>query len=268
MRSPVTLLASIKTDLINKSRGDSIGPLAAISRHRHQKTSQVPEVTPKPARTPAPPPVHEVVYRRLRDMVLFGDLAPGDPVTIQGLSQDLDAGMTPVREAIRRLIAEGALEFQGNRRVCVPGTMLAHIDEYIIARQWLDPHMARLATRRASAHDLKELERIDKRLDKAIARNDLRAYLELNYQFHSQVYAIANTPILAGMAEGLWLRFGPMLRVVCARMGAQNLPDRHKELLQAIEARDEDAAAQALWEDVTQGMDQVRAAFDDQSVIG
>jgi DNA-binding GntR family transcriptional regulator len=204
-----------------------------------------------------------MIYRRLRDMVLFGDLEPGQAVTIQGLSVELGAGMTPVREAIRRLTAEGALEFQGNRRVCVPNTTLANIDEFIVARQWLDPHMARLATRNATPVDLEELGRIDKDLDKAIALADLRAYLELNHRFHKSIYDLAQTPILASMAEGLWLRFGPLLRVVCARMGAQNLPDRHKELMQAMADRDEDAAAKAIWEDVTQGMDQVRAALDD-----
>jgi DNA-binding GntR family transcriptional regulator len=51
-------------------------------------------------------PTHEVTYGRLRDMVLFGRLQPGQPVTIQGLTRDLDAGMTPVREAFRRVIAE------------------------------------------------------------------------------------------------------------------------------------------------------------------
>jgi len=60
-------------------------------------------------------PTHEVTYGRLRDMVLFGQLEPGQPVTIQGLIRDLEAGMTPVREAIRRLTAEGALTLQGNR---------------------------------------------------------------------------------------------------------------------------------------------------------
>ena len=65
-------------------------------------------------------PAHEVVYRDLRDLVLFGDLAPGEPVTIQGLVTRLGVGMTPVREALRRLTAEGALESLGNRRIQVP----------------------------------------------------------------------------------------------------------------------------------------------------
>src|SRR6056297_1094971 len=86
-------------------------------------------------------PAHEVIYRQLRALVLFGDLAPGQPVTIQGLTDRLSAGMTPVREAIRRLIAEGALESQGNRRVCVPQLTADHVGELIIARQWLDPYL-------------------------------------------------------------------------------------------------------------------------------
>jgi DNA-binding GntR family transcriptional regulator len=64
-------------------------------------------------------PTHEVTYVQLRDMVLTGRLAPGQPVTIQGLIRDLGAGMTPVREAIRRLTAEGALQLHDNRRVSV-----------------------------------------------------------------------------------------------------------------------------------------------------
>ncbi|MEO0774178.1 MAG: GntR family transcriptional regulator [Pseudomonadota bacterium] len=221
------------------------------------------QTSAKSARTPAPPPAHEVIYRRLRDMVLFGDLAPGDAVTIQGLSQDLDAGVTPVREAIRRLIAEGALEFQGNRRVCVPETTPEHIDEFVAARQWLDTQMMRRATRKASESDRQALAKIDKALDTAIQQNDIRAYLEHNFQFHQMIYDLSDTPILAGMAEGLWLRFGPMLRVVCSRIGALDLPDRHKEILQAMDAGDEEAAAAAIWEDVTQGMDQARAALSD-----
>ena len=88
----------------------------------------------KPQKNGAGLPTHELVYRQLRDMVLFGDLVPGQAVTIQGLTQYLSAGMTPVREALRRLIAEGALEAQGNRRISVPRLTRANVDELIFAR--------------------------------------------------------------------------------------------------------------------------------------
>lgn len=207
-------------------------------------------------------PAHELIYRQLRDLVLFGDLAPGQAVTIQGLSERLEAGMTPVREAIRRLIAEGALEFQGNRRVCVPLLTAENISELIFARQWLDPYLTLRATDRASLEDLDNLAALDDELDRAILRGDLRAYLELNYRFHKRLYEIAQAPILADVADGLWLRFGPSLRVVCGRMGTQNLPDKHKDMLAAMHARDAEAAARAIREDVIQGMEQVRHSLE------
>ena len=207
-------------------------------------------------------PAHEVIYRQLRRLVLFGDLAPGEAVTIQGLTERLGAGMTPVREAIRRLIAEGALEFQGNRRVSVPVLSAGHISELILARQWLDPHLTLRATERASLQDLDALSGLDAELDTAIVKGDLRGYLELNYRFHKRIYAIADAPILADLAEGLWLRFGPSLRVVCGRIGTQNLPDKHKDMLAAMHARDAEAAARAIREDVIQGMEQVRHSLD------
>lgn len=208
-------------------------------------------------------PAHEMIYRELRDQVLFGDLAPGEAVTIQGLTERLDAGMTPVREAIRRLIAEGALEFQGNRRISVPVLNADRISELILARQWLDPHLTLRATDRASLADLDRLTAIDADLDAAIAAGDLRRYLELNYRFHTAIYAIADAPILSDLAKGLWLRFGPSLRVVCARMGTSSLPDKHKDLLSAMHARDAERAARAIREDVIQGMEQVRHSMEE-----
>lgn len=211
--------------------------------------------------TAARPPAHQVIYAELRARILFGDLVPGQPVTIQGLAQQLKAGMTPVREAIRRLIAEGALEFQGNRRVTVPVLTADHIAELIVARRWLDPHLTLRAADRMTQDGLNALTALDTALDQAIRDGDLRRYLEHNYHFHTRVYQMAEAPILADLAEGLWLRFGPSLRVVCGRLGTQSLPDKHKEMLAALKAGDAQAAAAAMRDDVAQGLEQVRGAL-------
>lgn len=212
-------------------------------------------------RMPPPLPAHELVYRQLRETILFGELAPGQPVTIQGLTAMLNAGMTPVREAIRRLIAEGALVSSGNRRVSVPNLSVGNIDEIIYARQAIETELVLRAAQRGSAADVEDLARIDMRLDQAILNGNLRAYLEENYRFHKTLYALADAPILSSLADGLWLRYGPSLRVVCGRLGTQNLPDRHKEALEALRARDALAAAEAMRGDVIQGMEQVRQAI-------
>ncbi len=206
-------------------------------------------------------PGHEIVYRALRDQILFGELAPGEAVTIQGLTERLDAGMTPVREAIRRLTAEGALEFRGNRRVVVPELDAAGLDELRVARGALEPELALRAVPRVGPGDLAELTAIDAALDRAIARGDVRGYLEQNYRFHARLYALADAPILLALVDGLWLRFGPSLRMVCGRFGTANLPDRHKQTLAAIRDGDARAAAAAIAADATQGMDEIAAAL-------
>ncbi|WP_299349273.1 GntR family transcriptional regulator [uncultured Shimia sp.] len=211
-------------------------------------------------------PIHQQVYLQLRDLILFGELAPGQAVTIQGLIASLEAGMTPVREAIRRLTSEGALEFQGNRRVIVPTPDVASIEEMIYARQALEPELALRAARRATKEDLNALKTIDDRLDQAISRGDVGLYLRENYAFHAKMYEMSGAPILTDIANGLWLRYGPSLRVVCGRMGTENLVDHHKEALEALAAGDPERVATAIQEDVVQGMVQMRQAMNSNQI--
>ncbi|WP_300587032.1 GntR family transcriptional regulator [Marivita sp.] len=203
-------------------------------------------------------PAHELVYRQLRDQVLFGEFEPGQPVTIQGLTEALGVGMTPVREALRRLTAEGALEFLGNRRIAVPVLNAQAIEELSIARKALEPELARRAAQRAVPTDVMRLAEIDQRLDAAIRRGDVHRYLVENHSFHAHLNALAQAPILTEMVDRLWLRFGPSLRVVCGQFGTRNLPDRHKDVLAALGSNNGDAAAEAMMGDVAQGMEQIR----------
>lgn len=206
-------------------------------------------------------PAHQHVYQQLRTLILFGDLAPGQPVTIQGLAQTLGAGMTPVREALRRLISEGALVHQGNRRVSVPALDAAGVEEMGFMREALEGELARRAASRMTDDALAQLKRIDEALNLAIDRGDIGEYLTQNYAFHSVVYSCADAPIMAETVDRLWLRFGPSLRVVCGRFGTSNLPDKHADLLDAFRAGDTAAAARAMVEDVSQGMRQIETSL-------
>ena len=204
-------------------------------------------------------PSHEATYARMRDMVLHGALAPGAAVTIQGLVADLGAGMTPVREAIRRLTAEGALTPLGNRRIAVPRLTPAALDEIGFARLAIEPQLVRLAAPRLDGATVARLAGIDAALDGAIAAGDITGYLRENHRFHFTLYAAAGAGVLEGLAGTLWLRFAPSLRVVCA--GAAGLPDRHRDALAALEARDAAALEAAIHADIAEGLDHVRAAL-------
>jgi len=206
-------------------------------------------------------PTHELVYRKIREMILFGELAPGQAVTIQGLVSVLEVGMTPVREAIRRLTAEGALELLGNRRICVPVLSVSQLEELTFARLAIEPHLAYLASQKILPEQIEKLSEIDKALNVAIANGDVRAYLEQNYRFHAALYRISEAHILRSIVSTLWLRVGPSLRVVCGRFGTYNLPDKHQEALDALRIGDADAVANAIKEDLRQGLDQIKMSL-------
>ena len=106
-------------------------------------------------------PAHEMTYRALKELLLFGEIAPGQAVTIQGLVARLEVGMTPVREALRRLISEGALEFQGNRRVSVPILTPENLSELKFARAMIERELTLKAFSNIDENGLKQLESLD-----------------------------------------------------------------------------------------------------------
>tara|TARA_R110002073_G_scaffold3906_5_gene26113 strand:+ start:8632 stop:9297 length:666 start_codon:yes stop_codon:yes gene_type:complete len=205
---------------------------------------------------------HEATYRRLRDMLMHGDLAPGQKVTLQGITATLGAGMTPVREALRRLTAEGALTLHENRRISVPHLTGVQLRELAFARLALEPQLAALALPGLGAERIARLQALDEAVDTAIQNGDIAGYLAANHRFHFLLYDAATAPILISLVHSLWLRFGPSLRLVIEGGGTSG-PDRHKDALAAMLAGDADALGAAIRGDIEQGIDRVQAALGD-----
>lgn len=199
-------------------------------------------------------PEHQAVYEKLRDMILFGRFAPKQPLTIHGLTEVLGAGMTPVREAIRRLTAENALEILENRRVVVPDLDRSQIDDIYLLRLVVEPELAARAAKVISQQQIEKISKIDNEINEAIARGDIETYLERNHAFHFAIYELANSPILLRSVQSFWLQVGPSHRVVCGRYGTARMPDKHLELLDALRMNDSARAAQATLEDLEQGL--------------
>jgi DNA-binding GntR family transcriptional regulator len=203
-------------------------------------------------------PEHQAIYQRIRNLILFGTLVPGQAVTIQGLADLIGAGTTPVREAIRRLTAEGALEAGGNRRVSVPEITRQKLDEISFVRLSIEPRLTELAAAQMTDACLDKLHAHDGEVNDAIRNGDIERYLEFNFRFHFCLYDRAEARILNKIALSLWLQVGPSLRIVCGRYGTANLPDKHSEALSALREGDAVRAATAIADDIRQGLGQVR----------
>ncbi len=198
--------------------------------------------------------MHETVYRTLRDGLISGRFPPGQDVSLRGLAATLGAGVMPVREAVRRLVAEHALELTGTRRARVPTMDAARFDELMRARLLLEPECAARALPAIDAPRIRRARGHDAALEASLAGGRPDQYLAGNYAFHFEIYRAARSDVLVPLLESVWMRFGPFMRTVYGLVGTAALIDKHALALDALERRDEAALRAAVTADILDGM--------------
>lgn len=198
--------------------------------------------------------VQERVYRELKEAILSGHFVPGRSVTLRGIANRLDVSPTPVREALRRLVSERALEIHGNRRVSVPRMTRTKFDDLCAARAALESLAAERAMPYIDGDMLERLWSLDAAVDSAIADNDVATYLTRHREFHYTLYAAGDSGVLMPLIDSIWLQFSPFLRWAIHHVGVDYLLDRHAEALRAIRRRDVRALRFAIEADVREGL--------------
>ncbi|MBC7668120.1 MAG: GntR family transcriptional regulator [Gemmatimonadaceae bacterium] len=223
-----------------------------------------PSASPASPRRPLTdsPTVHDQVYDAIRQALVTGRIAPGVGVSLRSLAAELGVSPMPVRDAVRRLVAERALAINpANKRLSVPSLTAARLEQLSQARLWIEPELAARAASQADAALIRALKAIDARLDAALAAGDVDGYMTANHAFHFAIYERAEAEVLLSMARALWLQIGPFMRVVFGRVGTVGLPaDRHAEAMDALKTGDAEAARQAIAADLSDGMDKMRVA--------
>lgn len=208
--------------------------------------------------------VHDQVYEAIRQALITGRIAPGVGVSLRSLAAELGVSPMPVRDAVRRLVAERALAINpANKRLSVPSLTAARLEQLSQARLWIEPELAARAAARADAPLIKALQVLDAEVDTALSLGDVDRYMVANHRFHFTLYERAEADVLLSMAGGLWLQIGPFMRVVFGRVGADGLvADRHAEALDTLKVRDVEGARRAIAADLSEGMDKMRMAVE------
>ena len=197
---------------------------------------------------------HERVYRALRSRIMHGEIAPGESLTLRGIGKRYDVSMTPAREAVRRLVAEGALFLSSSGRVSATALTDDRIEELATLRALLEPELATRALPRAHFALIDRLETINQNISQVIGRQDAIGYIRLNLEFHRTLYLRAQAPAMLAMAETVWLQLGPTMRALYGRLNRTEPPYHHKLILAALKAGDEPGLRLAIRTDVTQGL--------------
>ena len=197
---------------------------------------------------------HDRLYRMLRQQIMHGEIAPGQAMTLRGLGRANGVSMTPVREALRRLVAEGALALSASGRVATPELSNERIEELATMRALIEPELASRALPRAHFALIERLQAINAANGEAVARQDAVGYIRTNLEFHRMLYLRAQSPAMLAMTETIWLQLGPTMRAVYSRLRRTEAPSTHRMILAALKAGDEPALRLAVRTDVTQGL--------------
>ncbi len=210
--------------------------------------------------------IQERVYQSLRLALLKGQFLPGEQVSIRSLAQALGTSAMPVREAVRRLVAEKALEQSSDRLLRVAPYDAADHEEFIRIRIQLEGYAAEKASCAKRPGLIDALGRHNKAILRGLNSGDLESALASNQAFHFEIYRSAGSPQLLDTISSLWLRTGPILaasrkRVELFERLFNNGYRIHEKVIDAIARRDRVAARRAMALDVRAAHLSIRHSF-------
>ena len=151
------------------------------------------------------------VYEVLKGAILNGDLKPGESLSLTEISKQLNVSTTPVREALRRLEAQGLVTFSSQKKITVTELSVEELEEFYWIRIPLECRAFSRNFHKLKNAEIEELGRLNKRM----CRSEVSApeWVRLNRRFHMILYGAANNPVLKGALAWLWDNVTPYLNI-------------------------------------------------------
>ncbi|MBC7291650.1 MAG: GntR family transcriptional regulator [Actinotalea sp.] len=190
-------------------------------------------------------PASDRIVAGLRRQILSGELPPGSRIVQEDLAREFNASRLPVRDALRRLEAEGLVRLVANTGAWVESLSVHECTEAYLIRERLEPLLLSLSTPHLSDDDVAHLEDLAVRMRGA----DLEAFLRLDREFHLLSYAGATAPMTEEIVRRLWNSTQPYRRAYAVLVGVADSPATHAEhtlLVEALRRRDAQDAAHVL----------------------
>jgi DNA-binding GntR family transcriptional regulator len=191
-------------------------------------------------------PSSELVYRRLKDRIISGTLAPDTRLIELSIAAEFGVSRTPVREALKRLAAENLVLADPARGMVVHAPDADEIEDVFVMREALDGLAARLAAHRVTPSELARLRLIVDSMSDAVANGRREQIVVANQRFHDVIYSAAGNRMLARVASDLRdyvRRFSTLPFASPDRV--QHVLAEHEAILKALEKHDPEAAQRA-----------------------
>jgi DNA-binding GntR family transcriptional regulator len=192
------------------------------------------------------------IYRRLSDSLVQGVLRPEERLKIRDIALQMGTSVTPVRDAVLRLVQERALYLRSPRDIRVRTVGMEEYIEIRDLRVELEGSAAAAAAERATEDDVRRLDRLVRDNARSLRAGNKALTSELNQRFHFEIASIAKMPVRTSILRRLWLSMGPWISENYA-MASPLMIQFHYAAVDAIRARDPEAARAALRDDLVIG---------------
>jgi len=202
--------------------------------------------------------LHAATFQKLRSLLVEGMIAPGSKLNERELAESLKVSRTPIREAIKRLAADGLVELIANRGAIA--TQLSKEDVIhtfdVIAQ--LEGYSGELAAKNISASALSELEALQYEMMASYARRDLSNYYKLNLSIHHLINHTASNPILSQLFTQVNARI-EAFRFRSNQDGVkwEKAVQEHQEMIDALKAHDSERMRKVMIQHVLNKRDVV-----------
>jgi DNA-binding GntR family transcriptional regulator len=143
------------------------------------------------------------VHQRILEMISKGELAPDSPVRQERLAVDLGVSRTPIREALLRLVREGALYSKPGGGMLVKPIRPQDVSEIYEVRVILEPYATRLACERATAKDIERVAAIQRRHERSYPR-EIEVAFKTNLELHTGMCAACGNDLLLRFLDSIW----------------------------------------------------------------
>jgi DNA-binding GntR family transcriptional regulator len=190
------------------------------------------------------------VHRQLCELILNGEIAPGQLVTIQALADAFGVSAMPVREALQRLSAARVLTVISGRSIGIPPLSGERLLDLRRVRLEVESLAAGWATPNISEIEIARLEECVGAMEDAARTGDNKQYLRWNRTFHFTIYQAARSHALLAIIETLWLQISPYFHLLRASGNYFKANEQHELMLAAIRARDGAAVSLGVRNDI------------------
>jgi DNA-binding GntR family transcriptional regulator len=210
--------------------------------------------------------LHGQVAERLRDMVVHGELVPGEKVPVAALSQTLGVSLTPVREALKVLAEEGLVELSLNRGARVIPYTVEEAEALFEVIAGLESLAAELAVKRMSDGDLSHLEEMHAQMTSCFKKKERDNYFELNNEIHKIIVKYSYNNILINTHEKLIVRAnrGRYIALIDPERWREAMAE-HESVMEAFRKRDTEVAGRIWREHLLKSGQAVQNALHRQS---